>query len=261
VIPILLFFEELCEHHVSGQLKVAPEHVAPKVLEKMGKPGREVYLAFKKRYKEINQRLEKDQYLVPYFMSSHPGSDLEAAVELASFIRKHEHLPEQVQDFYPTPGTLSTCMYYTGLDPRTMEPVYVPRSAHEKAMQRALIQYRNPKLYRLVFEALNKVGRKDLIGYGRNCLIRPPGGKKAKKPARMKTGAGVGHRKKADKKQRERSDNKLMKFNYRQTNNPQNYLTLRCSFYRPFCDRQRYCLFDQRQPGSEPLGCFAHRPG
>lgn len=175
------FFEELCEHHVSGQLKVAPEHVAPKVLEKMGKPGRETYLAFKKRYKEINKRLEKDQYLVPYFMSSHPGSDLEAAVELASFIRKHEHLPEQVQDFYPTPGTLSTCMYYTGLDPRTMEPVYVPRSAHEKAMQRALIQYRNPKLYRLVFEALNKVGRKDLIGYGRYCLIRPPGGKKAKK--------------------------------------------------------------------------------
>jgi uncharacterized radical SAM protein YgiQ len=179
--PDPAFFEELCEHHVSGQLKVAPEHVAPKVLEKMGKPGREAYLAFKKRYKEINKRLEKDQYLVPYFMSSHPGSDLEAAVELASFIRKHEHLPEQVQDFYPTPGTLSTCMYYTGLDPRTMEPVYVPRSAHEKAMQRALIQYRNPKLYRLVFEALNKVGRKDLIGYGRHCLIRPPGGKKAKK--------------------------------------------------------------------------------
>jgi len=158
------FFEELCEHHVSGQLKVAPEHVAPKVLEKMGKPGRETYLAFKKRYKEINKRLEKDQYLVPYFMSSHPGSDLEAAVDLASFIRKHEHLPEQVQDFYPTPGTLSTCMYYSGLDPRTMEPVYVPKSPHEKAMQRALIQYRNPKLYRLVFEALNKAGRKDLIG-------------------------------------------------------------------------------------------------
>ncbi len=178
--PDPLFFEELCAHHISGQLKVAPEHVAPKVLEKMGKPGREFYLAFKKRYKEINQRLGKEQYLVPYFMSSHPGSDLNAAVELASFIRKHEHLPEQVQDFYPTPGTLSTCMYYTGLDPRTMEPVYVPRSAHEKAMQRALIQYRNPKLYRLVFEALNKAGRKDLIGYGRNCLIKPPGGKKDK---------------------------------------------------------------------------------
>jgi len=178
--PDPAFFEELCEHHVSGQLKVAPEHVAPKVLEKMGKPGREAYLAFKKRYKEINKRLEKDQYLVPYFMSSHPGSDLEAAVELASFIRKHEHLPEQVQDFYPTPGTLSTCMYYTGLDPRTMKPVYVPKTAHEKAMQRALIQYRNPKLYRLVFEALIKAGRKDLIGYGRHCLIRPPGEKKAK---------------------------------------------------------------------------------
>jgi uncharacterized radical SAM protein YgiQ len=178
--PDPLFFEELCAHHISGQLKVAPEHVAPKVLEKMGKPGREIYLAFKKSYKQINRKLGKEQYLVPYFMSSHPGSDLEAAVELASFIRKHEHLPEQVQDFYPTPGTLSTCMYYTGLDPRTMEPVYVPKNPHEKAMQRALIQFRNPKLYRLVFEALVKVGRKDLIGYGRNCLIKPPGSKKNK---------------------------------------------------------------------------------
>lgn len=174
------FFEELCAHHVSGQLKVAPEHVAPAVLEKMGKPGREIYLAFKKKYRQINQKLDKDQYLVPYFMSSHPGSDLNAAVELASFIRKHEHLPEQVQDFYPTPGTLSTCMYYTGIDPRTMEPVYVPKDPHEKAMQRALIQFRNPKLYRLVFEALIRTGRKDLIGYGRHCLIRPPGGKKDK---------------------------------------------------------------------------------
>ncbi len=174
------FFEELCAQHISGQLKVAPEHVSPAVLEKMGKPGREVYLAFKKRYKQLNQGLDKDQYLVPYFMSSHPGSDLKAAIELASFVRKHEHLPEQAQDFYPTPGTLSTCMYYTGLDPRTMDPIYVPRSTHEKAMQRALIQYRNPKLYRLVFEALNKAGRKDLIGYGRNCLIKPPGGKKAR---------------------------------------------------------------------------------
>jgi len=200
--PDPAFFEELCEHHISGQLKVAPEHVAPAVLEKMGKPGREAYLAFKKRYKEINKKLGKDQYLVPYFMSSHPGSNLEAAVELASFIRKHEHLPEQVQDFYPTPGTLSTCMYYTGLDPRTMEPVYVPKSPHEKAMQRALIQYRNPKLYRLVLEALIKTGRKDLIGYGRNCLIKPPGGKKAKATGQGKEQERGHSQKKATKKEK-----------------------------------------------------------
>jgi uncharacterized radical SAM protein YgiQ len=181
------FFNELCEHHISGQLKVAPEHVSPVVLEKMGKPPKEVYLAFKKKYKKANLELEKDQYLVPYFMSSHPGSDLNAAVELACFIRKHEHMPEQVQDFYPTPGTLSTCMFYTELDPRTMKPVYVPKSPHEKAMQRALIQFRNPKNYRLVLEALRKTGRTDLIGYGRKCLIKPPSGKKenrAKVPAK-----------------------------------------------------------------------------
>ncbi len=205
--PDPAFFEELCEHHISGQLKVAPEHVAQKVLKRMGKPGREAYLAFKKRYKEINRRLGKNQYLVPYFMSSHPGSDLEAAVELASFIRKHEHFPEQVQDFYPTPGTLSTCMYYTGLDPRTMEPVHVPCSAHEKAMQRALIQYRNPKLYSLIFEALNKAGRKDLIGYGRHCLIRPPGGKRAEAAVRGKGQEREQNRNKTGRKARRGAGN------------------------------------------------------
>lgn len=174
------FFEELCTHHISGQLKVAPEHVAPAVLDKMGKPGKELYLAFKKKYKAFNDKLGKEQYLVPYFLSSHPGADLNAAVELAVFIKKHEHRPEQVQDFYPTPGTLSTCMFYTELDPRTMKAVYVARTPHKKAMQRALIQFRNPKNYRLVYEALQKAGRSDLIGYGRRCLIKPPSGNQKK---------------------------------------------------------------------------------
>jgi uncharacterized radical SAM protein YgiQ len=182
------FFNELCEHHISGQLKVAPEHIAPTVLAQMGKPDKKTYLDFKKRYKAVNEKLGKEQYLVPYFMSSHPGSDLEAAVELAVFIRNHEHRPEQVQDFYPTPGTLSTCMYYTGLDPRTMKPVYVTKSPHEKAMQRALIQFRNPKNYKLVYEALQKTGRKDLIGYNRRCLIKPPSAKSAVKTARVHDG-------------------------------------------------------------------------
>lgn len=174
------FFEELCEHHISGQLKVAPEHASAKVLAMMRKPGREVYLAFKKKFRKINKKLGKEQFLVPYYISSHPGSDLESAVELAAFIRKHEHRLEQVQDFYPTPGTLSTCMFYSGLDPHTMEPVYIPKSPHEKAMQRALMQFNHPGNYRLVREALHKTGRSDLIGYGRHCLIkpRPDGGKK-----------------------------------------------------------------------------------
>ncbi len=168
------FLEELCRHHISGQLKVAPEHVSPGVLKMMNKPGKDLYLQFKKKYKMMNEKLGKDQYLVPYFISSHPGSDLDAAIELAQFIKKHEqHMPEQVQDFYPTPGTLSTCMFYTETDPRTMQPVYVAKSAHEKAMQRALLQYRNPTVYGLVHEALVKAGRKDLIGFGRKCLIRP----------------------------------------------------------------------------------------
>lgn len=167
------FLEELCAHHISGQLKVAPEHVSSTVLEMMGKPGKHIYLEFKKKYKATNEKLGKDQYLVPYFVSSHPGSDLNAAIELALFIKKHEHMPEQVQDFYPTPGTLSTCMFYSERDPRTLNKVYVPKSPHEKAMQRALIQFKSPKNYRLVYEALIKAGRQDLIGYGRKCLIKP----------------------------------------------------------------------------------------
>lgn len=167
------FLKELCMHHVSGQLKVAPEHVADKVLRRMGKPEASVYLRFAGEYKTMNERLGLKQYLVPYLMSSHPGSTLKEAVELAEYLRDLGYMPEQVQDFYPTPSTISTCMYYTGLDPRTMEPVYVPVNPHEKAMQRALIQYRNPKNYDLVEEALIKAGREDLIGYEKKCLIRP----------------------------------------------------------------------------------------
>ncbi|MDF2530727.1 MAG: YgiQ family radical protein [Clostridia bacterium] len=168
------FFKELCEHHVSGQLKVAPEHVSDAVLHYMGKPGRGVYDRFVDKYNKINKRIGKEQYLVPYLMSSHPGSDLKAAVELAEYVRDMGYNPEQIQDFYPTPGTLSTCMYYTGVDPRTMKPVYVPRTPEEKEMQRALIQYRNPKNYALIYKALIKAGRKDLIGFGEKCLIKPP---------------------------------------------------------------------------------------
>ena len=167
------FFRELCEHHVSGQLKVAPEHISDAVLKRMGKPENAVYEKFLKKYKDINQKLGKEQYVVPYLMSSHPGSTLKEAVELALYLQKLGYMPEQVQDFYPTPSTISTCMYYTGLDPRTMEEVYVPKSPHEKALQRALIQYRNPKNHALVVEALTKAGRTDLIGFGKECLIRP----------------------------------------------------------------------------------------
>lgn len=167
------FLRELCRHHVSGQLKVAPEHISPKVLSRMGKPGREVYDAFVQKYNAVNEQLGLKQFLVPYLMSSHPGSDLSAAIELALYIRDTGHQPEQVQDFYPTPGTLSTCMFYTGLDPRTMENVFVPRTPHDKAMQRALLQYKKPQNRRLVLEALRLAGREDLIGYGKNCLVTP----------------------------------------------------------------------------------------
>lgn len=175
------FFRELCQHHISGQLKVAPEHISSEVLKKMGKPQREVYDKFVKKYQKINEELGMNQFLVPYLMSSHPGSDLKEAIELAEYLRDLGHMPEQVQDFYPTPGTLSTCMYYTELDPRTMEGVYVPKSAHEKAMQRALIQYRKPQNYNLVHEALVKAGRIDLIGFDKKCLIRPRQGTNANK--------------------------------------------------------------------------------
>lgn len=167
------FLRELCEYHVSGQLKVAPEHVAGPVLSLMGKPEHKVYEEFTRQFYKMNEKIGKEQYLVPYLMSSHPGSTLKEAVELAEYCRDLGYMPEQVQDFYPTPSTLSTCMYYTGVDPRTMQKVYVPKSPHEKAMQRALIQYRNPELYDLVIEALHKAGRSDLIGFGPKCLVRP----------------------------------------------------------------------------------------
>lgn len=167
------FFRELVEHHVSGQLKVAPEHISDAVLARMGKPENAVYERFVAKYKKWNAQMGKNQFLVPYLMSSHPGSTLKEAIELAEYLRDLGYMPEQVQDFYPTPSTLSTVMYYTGLDPRDMKPVYVCRNPHEKAMQRALIQYRNPKNYELVHEALTKAGRTDLIGFDKKCLIRP----------------------------------------------------------------------------------------
>lgn len=167
------FLHTLCKDHISGQLRVAPEHVSDVVLKAMGKPKNEVFEKFRKRYGKANQLSGKKQYIVPYLMSSHPGSTLKEAVELAEYVRDLGYMPEQVQDFYPTPSTISTCMYYTGLDPRTLKPVYVPKTPHEKAYQRALIQYRDPKNYELVKEVLIKVERKDLIGFGKECLIPP----------------------------------------------------------------------------------------
>lgn len=200
--PDQTFFRELVEHHISGQLKVAPEHCSNPVLDKMGKPKIEVYRAFQKRFYELTKSLGKEQYLVPYLMSSHPGSTLKDAVELALFLKKEGLRPEQVQDFYPTPGTISTAMFYTGLDPYTLEPVYVPRTPKEKAEQRALLQYFNPKNRQLVMEALFKAGRTDLIGNGPNCLIsgtvpKPAVRSKTRQPARSalkkKPRKGGGH--------------------------------------------------------------------
>ena len=189
------FLEELCRYHVSGQLKVAPEHVSDQVLKYMGKPSNQVYRRFADRYRSMNEKLHKKQYLVPYLMSSHPGSTLRDAVELAEAVRDMGYMPEQVQDFYPTPSTISTCMYYTGLDPRTMEKVYIPRNPHEKAMQRALVQYRNPDNYDLVKEALIKAGRTDLIGFSPECLIRPrQPGKSDQKQRGNKTKNRTGNR-------------------------------------------------------------------
>lgn len=167
------FIRELCKYHVSGQLRVAPEHVSDNVLKLMGKPGNDVYEKFVKECEHINEELGLKQYLVPYLMSSHPGSTLKDAIKLAEYVRDIGYMPEQVQDFYPTPSTISTCMYYTGVDPRTMESVYVARNPHEKAMQRALIQYKEPSNYELVKEALIKEKRQDLIGFGDRCLIPP----------------------------------------------------------------------------------------
>ena len=188
--PDRTFLKELCRYHVSGQLRVAPEHISDNVLTRMGKPPVSVYNAFRREFEKVNQKLDRKQYLVPYLMSSHPGSTLKDAIALAEYIRELGYMPEQVQDFYPTPGTVSTCMYYTGLDPQTMEKVYVAVNPHEKAMQRALIQYRDPANYDLVKEALLREGREDLIGFGKECLIPPRrmgGGGRAKPgPARGK---------------------------------------------------------------------------
>lgn len=167
------FLKELCKYHVSGQLRTAPEHVSDNVLALMGKPKAEVYREFCRRFDNTNKQLGMQQYAVPYLISSHPGSTLKDAVALAESVRDMGYMPEQVQDFYPTPSTISTCMYYTGVDPRTMKKVYIPDSYHEKAMQRALIQYRDPANYELVKEALIKTGRTDLIGFDKHCLIRP----------------------------------------------------------------------------------------
>ncbi len=167
------FIRELCQHHISGQLRVAPEHISDNVLKLMGKPSSKVYKAFLKRYEAINQKTGKKQYVVPYLMSSHPGSTLQESIKLAEYIRDLGYMPEQVQDFYPTPSTISTCMFYTGVNPLTMESVYTPVTFHEKAMQRALIQYKKPENYELVKEALIKGNRKDLIGFDKKCLIVP----------------------------------------------------------------------------------------
>ena len=176
------FLRELCEHHISGQLKIAPEHISDRVTRLMGKSGSKVYRRFVEKFTRMNKQLGKKQYLVPYFMSSHPGSQLEDAIELAEFIKEMGYHPEQVQDFIPTPGTLSTCMWYTGLNPLTGQQVYSAKSPEEKAMQRALMQFWLPKNYELVRRALEKTGRRDLIGYGAKCLIRPEQ-KSGKSPA------------------------------------------------------------------------------
>ena len=167
------FFSELVKYHISGQLKVAPEHCIDSVLDYMGKPHIGVYEKFMEQYRRLNDRYSKEQYVVPYLMSSHPGSTLQDAVALAEYLNRRGRQPEQVQDFYPTPGTISTCMYYTGIDPMTMKKVYVAKTPHEKAMQRALLQWKRPDKRKLVIEALKEAGREDLIGYGPECLVRP----------------------------------------------------------------------------------------
>ena len=192
------FLRELLQHHVSGQLRLAPEHVSDAVLSVMGKPSRSVYNAFCRRFDALNREYGLEQYVVPYLISSHPGSTMKEAVELACAVRDMGYMPEQVQDFYPTPSTISTCMYYTGVDPRTMKPIYVAHDPHEKAMQRALIQYRKPENYKLVREALEKAGRQDLIGFDKKCLIKPyppkasklTGGKGASRGAGGRSGNG-----------------------------------------------------------------------
>lgn len=203
------FFHELLKHHVSGQLKVAPEHICDTVLSKMGKPPKAVYERFIRKYEDYNRKIGKKQYVVPYLMSSHPGSTLKEAVALAEYIRDLGYMPQQVQDFYPTPSTISTVMYYTGLDPRDMKPVYVVRNPHEKAMQRALIQYRNPENYQLVREALKLAHREDLIGFDERCLIPPrqivgrAGGRKNITDKNLNRGKKTTPEKKIDRKRKQ----------------------------------------------------------
>jgi uncharacterized radical SAM protein YgiQ len=181
------FLKELCEHHVSGQLKVAPEHVSDRVLKYMGKPSFKIYEKFRSRFYELTKGMGKKQFLVPYLMSSHPGSTVDDAIKLAQFLKKEGLHPEQVQDFYPTPGTISTCMFYTGLDPLTLNPVYVPRTPKEKAQQRALLQYYRPENRAAVLAALRQAGRHDLIGTAPGCLVPPePGTRQAAKPPKDK---------------------------------------------------------------------------
>lgn len=190
------FIEEICKYHISGNLKVAPEHISENVLKKMHKPPKEVFEKFVKEYNRINRKLKKNQYLIPYFISSHPGSTLKDAVELAVYLKNHGFVPDQVQDFYPTPGTLSTCMYYTETDPFTEEKIHVPKSIEEKRMQRALLHFNKPENYDLVYKALIKASRKDLIGYGGNCLIKPESRRKSHGLIAKTAGNTAGKRKK-----------------------------------------------------------------
>ena len=204
------FLKELCKYHVSGQLRVAPEHVSDKVLKAMGKPNYEEYERFSKSFYEMNKKVKKSQYLVPYLMSSHPGSTLEDGVELAIYCRDLGFNPEQVQDFYPTPSTVSTCIYYTGVDPRTMEKITVPKKTREKELQRALIQYRNPANYKLVLEALKKTNRMDLVGFGKDCLIKPRVLRKEKEKKNLRN---------EEKKTRHGGDKITSKGNYERNQN------------------------------------------
>lgn len=194
------FLRELIEHHVSGQLKVAPEHISEEVLKYMQKPAGKTYDKFRQKFFAINEELGKKQYLIPYLMSSHPGSTLNSAIELAEYLRDTHYQPEQVQDFYPTPGTLSTTMFYTGIDPLTMQPVYVPKAKRDKAMQRALLQYRAPRNYELVYSALVEAGREDLIGFGHRCLIKPRDEKPyfSRNNSKKNTAKGVNKNKRAN---------------------------------------------------------------
>ncbi|NJJ34873.1 YgiQ family radical SAM protein [Clostridioides difficile] len=194
------FLRELIEHHVSGQLKVAPEHISEEVLKYMQKPAGKTYDKFRQKFFAINEELGKKQYLIPYLMSSHPGSTLNSAIELAEYLRDTHYQPEQVQDFYPTPGTLSTTMFYTGIDPLTMQPVYVPKAKRDKAMQRALLQYRAPRNYELVYSALVEAGREDLIGFGHRCLIKPRDEKPyfSRNNSKKNTSKGVNKNKRAN---------------------------------------------------------------